>query len=216
MVNYLMTLGWAPKGEREIVPWSEIESNFRLEDVTHSPAFFDIKKLLAFNGEYIRAMPVEQFIVAVEPWLAGWRSTHPAARWNQDTFVAMAPLVQTRIALLAEAPAMIDFLFLPDPELDPAAVAKVLHAADAVAVLDATIEAFAMIRGDDWVADSIKAAFEAVAEARGVKTGKLQAPMRVSITGRTVGPPLNESLELLGREETLRRLKAGRTVAGAA
>ena len=59
MVNYLMTLGWAPKGDTEIVPWKQIEEEFRLEDVTHSPAFFDLKKLAAFNGEYIRALPVE-------------------------------------------------------------------------------------------------------------------------------------------------------------
>ena len=69
MVNYLMTLGWAPRGDTEIVPWTQIEAEFRLEDVTHSPAFFDLKKLAAFNGEYIRAMPVEEFVAACEPWL---------------------------------------------------------------------------------------------------------------------------------------------------
>ena len=57
MVNYLMTLGWAPKGDTEIVPWKQIEEEFRLEDVTHSPAYFDLKKLAAFNGEYIRTLP---------------------------------------------------------------------------------------------------------------------------------------------------------------
>ena len=69
MVNYLMTLGWAPKGDSEIVPWSQIESEFRLEDVTHSPAFFDIKKLTAFDKEYIKAMPVGEFVDACRPWL---------------------------------------------------------------------------------------------------------------------------------------------------
>ena len=69
MVNYLMTLGWAPKGETEIVPWSVIEDEFRLEDVTHSPAFFDLKKLAAFNGDYIRALPLEEFVAACEPWI---------------------------------------------------------------------------------------------------------------------------------------------------
>ena len=69
MVNYLMTLGWAPKGDTEIVPWKQIEEEFRLEDVTHSPAFFDLKKLAAFNGEYIRMLPVEEFVAACEPWL---------------------------------------------------------------------------------------------------------------------------------------------------
>ena len=84
MVNYLMTLGWAPKGDTEIVPWSQIEDEFRLEDVTHSPAFFDLKKLAAFNGEYIRALPrrgVRRRVRAVDP-----RPTRTA-----PAFAAIAP-----------------------------------------------------------------------------------------------------------------------------
>ncbi len=213
MVNYLMTLGWAPKGDTEIVPWATIEQNFRLEDVTHSPAFFDLKKLAAFNGEYIRALPVDDFVNAIEPWLAIWREAHPEAVWNQDVLVAMAPLVQTRIVTLAEAPGMIDFLFLADPVMDEASVTKVLRSADADLVLVSTIESFA---AGEWVAESIKTAFERVAEAHGLKLGKAQAPVRVAVTGRTVGPPLFESLELLGRDEVLRRLHVGRTLTGGA
>ncbi|MEY2627971.1 MAG: glutamyl-tRNA synthetase, partial [Actinomycetota bacterium] len=70
MINYLMTLGWAPQGDTEIVPWQRIVDEFRLEDVNHSPAFFDIQKLLAFNGEYIRKMTVEQFVDACQPVLS--------------------------------------------------------------------------------------------------------------------------------------------------
>ena len=80
MVNYLMTLGWAPWGDTEIVPWSRIEDEFRLEDVTHSPAYFDLTKLRAFNGEYIRAMPVEDFVAASEPWLV--------PQWDRDVYRA--------------------------------------------------------------------------------------------------------------------------------
>ena len=69
MRNYLMTLGWAPSGDSEIVPWQRIVAEFRLEDVVPSPAFFDIKKLTAFNGEYIRAMSIASFIEACQPWL---------------------------------------------------------------------------------------------------------------------------------------------------
>ena len=109
MVNYLMTLGWAPKGDTEIVPWSQIEDEFRLEDVTHSPAFFDLKKLTAFNGEYIRALPrrrVHRGLRAVAP-----RRTTTAAR-----FAAHRPARCRRGSVtLAEAPAMVDFLFMDDP-----------------------------------------------------------------------------------------------------
>ena len=69
MVNYLMTLGWAPAGDTEIMPWSRIEAEFRLEDVNHAPAFFDLKKLSAFNGEYIRMLPLDEFIEACDEWL---------------------------------------------------------------------------------------------------------------------------------------------------
>jgi len=211
MINYLMTLGWAPKGDTEIVPWSEIEATFRLEDVTHSPAFFDIKKLRAFNGEYIRAMHVDAFVEAVEPWLARWREDHPTATWNQDVFVRMAPLVKERVSLLAEAPDYVDFMMLPEPQLDDAAVEKVLRSADASKILDDTIAAFGSVA---WTATATKESFEEVAARHDMKVGKAQAPVRVSITGRTIGPPLFESIELMGRDEVLRRLRAGRELAG--
>ena len=77
MRNYLMLLGWSPTGDDEIVPWSRIVDEFRLDDVVPSPAFFDVKKLTAFNGEYIRMLSVDEFVAAAEPWVAGLA---PAAR----------------------------------------------------------------------------------------------------------------------------------------
>ncbi len=205
MVSYLMTLGWSPRGGEEIVPWEVMEAEFRLEDVNHSPAMFDVKKLGAFNGEHIRRLGLEEFVAACEPWLAQWREAHPRAVWDQRVFVAMAPHVQLRATTLAEAPGVVDFLFLPEPELDEASVAKALAVESAPAVLADSIEAFAACA---WTAEDIKAAFEEVAERYGLKPGKAQAPVRVAVTGRTVGPPLMESLELLGRERTLERLRA--------
>jgi glutamyl-tRNA synthetase len=87
MINYLMTLGWAPSGDTEIVPWEAIEAEFRLEDVTHAPAFFDLKKLAAFNGEYIRMRPLEQFIAECDPWLP--------ADWDRALFARIAEHVQS-------------------------------------------------------------------------------------------------------------------------
>ncbi len=204
MVNYLMTLGWAPKGDTEIVAWAQIERDFRLEDVTHSPAFFDIKKLTAFNGEYIRQMPVAEFVAACRPFLTGPAAPWTPERFDAGVFEAIAPLVQTRIGTLAEAPAMVDFLFLSDPVIDDAAQAKVMRASGAGEVLDGAATAFAAL--DGWNADALKAALELTGEAHGLKLGKAQAPVRVAVTGRTVGPPLFEALELLGRDETLRRI----------
>ena len=204
MINYLMTLGWAPHGDTEIVPWSRIVDEFRLEDVNHSPAFFDIQKLLAFNGEYIRKMPIAAFINACQPVLAGASTPWPAGAFDDAKFRAMAELVQTRVQVLSEVPAMVDFLFLDTPVIDEAAWAKATKDEWASGVLADTVNAFESI--SEWQADKLKAVLEAITESRGLKLGKTQAPIRVAITGRTVGPPLFESLEVLGRESTLRRL----------
>ena len=203
MVNYLMTLGWAPQGETEIVPWSQIQEQFRLEDVNHSPAFFDLKKLAAFNGEYIRAMPIDEFITACQPWLHG-----DAVPWSTDSFDpavfrALAELVQTRIVTLGEVPSLVDFMFLPDAPFDQSSWDKTFATAESSAMLRSARDAFATA---DWQADVLKTATENCGVALGLKLGKAQAPVRVAVTGRTVGPPLFEALELLGRDVVLRRL----------
>jgi glutamyl-tRNA synthetase len=220
MRNYLMLLGWAPSGDREIVPWSVIEDEFRLEEVNPSPAFFDEKKLRAFNGEYIRALSVHEFIAACQPWLSG-TGTIPAPPWRQEdfdplAFAAVAPLAQTRIAVLSEIVPNVDFLFLPEPAVDEASWAKAMKqtpraegpsggGTGAGDLLDAAVEAFAGLA--DWTAEALKTALEEVGAQRGLKLGKAQAPVRVAATGRTVGLPLFESLEVLGRERTLARLR---------
>ncbi|KAB1914360.1 glutamate--tRNA ligase [Micromonospora sp. AMSO31t] len=211
MRNYLMLLGWAPSGDREIVPWSVIEEEFRLAEVNPSPAFFDEKKLRAFNGDYIRALPVEEFIASCQPWLTGTDTIAPPpwqpAEFDSAAFAAVAPLAQTRIAVLSEIVPNVDFLFLADPLIDEGAWAKAMKegAAD---LLDAAIAAFEAL--ESWDAESLKSTLEAVGAERGLKLGKAQAPVRVAVTGRTVGLPLFESLEVLGRDRTLTRLRAAR------
>jgi glutamyl-tRNA synthetase len=204
MVNYLMTLGWTPKGE-EIQPWAGIEADFLLEDVNHSPAFFDLKKLAAFNGEYIRMLTAEQFMEACRPWLLAG-TAFPAEQFDEATFLAMAPHIQPRCVTLAEAPGVVDFLFLAEPVIDEAAWEKTFGAAEAAAVLHDSVVAYHALA--EWTAEALKAALEVIGEGHGLKLGKTQAPVRVAVTGRTVGPPLFEALEALGRHETLRRLRA--------
>lgn len=205
MVNYLMTLGWAPQGDEEIVPWSRIEAEFRLEDVNHSPAFFDLKKLAAFNGEYIRAMSLDRFISACEPFLTEDVPWAPD-QFDAEIFRAIAPLAQTRMVTMNEIVALVDFLFLAEPIIDEAAWSKTFGGEEAVAMLDDAIVAFGETA--DWNADALKTALEAAGTARGLKLGKAQAPVRVAVTGRTVGPPLFEALELLGRDKTMARMRA--------
>ena len=205
MVNYLMTLGWAPIGDTEIVPWEQIVQEFSLESVNHSPAFFDIKKLQAFNGEYIRKMSLSDFVDAANNILTSDAATWPAERYKPEVFAAMAPLVQTRVAVMAEVVDMVDFLFMAEPPIDDAAFTKAFSADFAIPTLTQIATAFETI---EWNAESIKQAVEAVGTEHEVKLGKLQGPLRIAITGRTVGPPLFEPIELLGRDESLRRIRA--------
>ncbi|MEV6632105.1 glutamate--tRNA ligase [Actinoplanes sp. NPDC051470] len=211
MRNYLMLLGWAPSGDREIVPWSEIEAEYRIDEISHAPAFFDVKKLRAFNGDYIRALTASEFASVCAPWLNG-TDTIPAPPWapasfDISVFMAVAPLAQTRIAVLSEIVEYVDFFFLDEPTIDEASWAKAMKdgAAD---ILDATAAAFSEL--PEWSAEPLKEALEAVGVARGLKLGKTQAPVRVAITGRSVGLPLFESLEVLGRDRTLARIAAAR------
>jgi glutamyl-tRNA synthetase len=203
MVNYLMTLGWAPEGDSEIVPFERIVEQFSLAAVNHSPAFFDIKKLHAFNGEYIRALSAEQFVAACEPWLRAPLAPWPDNAFDRVRFLAIAPHVQTRVALLSEVPAMVDFLFLDVPVMDEAAFDKVFAVEWAGPTLRDIRE---RIAATEWTADALKKVVEDVGAHYDVKLGKLQAPLRVAVTGRTVGPPLFESMEILGAPTVLARI----------
>jgi glutamyl-tRNA synthetase len=194
--NYLAVLGWGPRDGVEIRPMSEIVDTFDLADVVSSSAFFDNQKLDHFNGEYIRALAPEEFTARVTPWLGETVAASPA--WTR-----MAPLVQERVVTLAEAKPMVDFLF-DAPVIDEAAWEKAMvKGPNAGDLLQA---ARAEYLECTWDAATLHDVTLAVGEGLGMKLGKAQAPIRVAVTGRTVGPPLFESLEVLGRDETLARL----------
>ncbi len=218
--NYLALLGWSPPGGAEKVPVGVLVDNFALEDVNHSPAFFDVKKLSHMNGEYIRDLSVDEFVDRVRPWVdpvtrraaGGWVPESvgpppwPPERFDAAVFLRLAPLVQERVATLAEVPGLVDFVFLRDPVMDAASWEKAIGSdPGAAALLDAAFRAYEEVR---WSADALREATVTVGEQAGRKLAKAQAPIRVAVTGRTVGPPLFESLEVLGREEVLRRLMA--------
>jgi len=213
--NYLALLGWSPSGDREKVDVGTLVEEFALEDVHHAAAFFDVKKLTHLNGEYIRELSPDSFVVAALPWLrprseeTDWAPSDleipwPPERFDEGRFAAIAPAVQSRVSVLSEIPTMVDFLFLEDPVLDEASWAKVAAQPMAVEILEGAQAAY---EGVAWTSQDIGTVTRELAEAfGGQKRG--QAPIRVAVTGRSVGPPLFESLELLGRGEVLRRLRA--------
>ncbi len=212
-VNYLGLLGWGPPGGEEMFDRSQMLSWFRLEDVNHAPAFFDVAKLTHLNGEYIRALPIDDFVEACTPWLTGAAAPWPDERFDPATFRSIAPLVQERVATLGEVPAMIDFFFLEEPPIDEVAFDKAV-VEDRVGrdIVARAIEAYAAL--PSWDRDALYDATARLGESVGRKLGKAQAPIRISVTGRRVGPPLFESLSLLGRERTLARLVAALERAG--
>ena len=205
MKNYLMTLGWAPTGDTEIVPFEKITAEFDLSSVNHSPAFFDIVKLQSFNADYIRAMPVDKFVRACEPWLLGEKAPWSAANYDAKVFAEIASLIQTRVQLLQEVPSMVDFLFCDLPTIDDAAFTKAFAPEWASATLIEIRDAF---KTCEFTPDALKAVVEEVGEKHTLKLGKLQAPLRVAVTGRSVGPPLFEPISILGRDATLKRIDA--------
>jgi glutamyl-tRNA synthetase len=204
MLNFLALLGWGPPSGREQLPVDEMVAEFRLEDVNPSSAFFDTAKLRAFNGDAIRALPVEEFLQRAAPWLADQADDQRVQR--------LAPLVQERVTVLSEAPDFLRFLRFADDavEIDEAAWAKAMID-PAPSALDRGAE---RLSEAEWTAEGIRGALDAVAEDVGAGKRKVHAAVRVAVTGRTIGLPLFESLEVLGRESTLARLQASRARLG--
>jgi glutamyl-tRNA synthetase len=128
----------------------------------------------------------------------------PADRFDPAVFDALAPLAQTRVAVLAEITAMVDFAFLDEPVFDEASWAKAMRE-PADGILAAAAAEFSAA---PWAPAELRARLEQIGAGFGLSLGKTQAPVRVAVTGRTVGLPLFESLQVLGQPRTLRRLRA--------
>ncbi|GAB3656983.1 glutamate--tRNA ligase [Streptomyces sparsus] len=204
LLNYLSLLGWSIAEDRDIFTLDEMVAAFEIDAVNANPARFDLKKCEAINAVHLREMPVADFVAACEPWL-----TAPHAPWRPEAFdraafEELAPLAQTRLTVLSEITANVDFLFLDEPATDEASWAKAMKPG----AEDLLRTARAGLAEAEWNAEKLKAAVLAAGEAHGLKLGKAQAPVRVAVTGRTVGLPLFESLEVLGRDRTLSRIDA--------
>lgn len=199
MVNFLALLGWGPGDDREFLTVEEMTADFRLDDVNSSPAFFDEKKLLHFNQHYIAGLPVDEFVERSRPF---------SAAVDAPEFRAIAPLVQERVKTLAEVPGMVAFLFTDTAEFDAKDWDKrVVRHPDASAILDESASAF---ESCEWTSETLHETVAKIGERHDQGLGKAQFPIRVAVMGKAVGPPLFESLVVLGRERTVERLRAAR------
>lgn len=206
--NYLALLGWSPGENRESFTMAEMAAEFDLARVNRNPAQFDVRKLEAINGDKIRALAPADFAARITPFLAGaGLVATPPTTADAELIAASAPLIQERIATLADAVPMLGFLFVDEAEfsIDPQDAARVLTP-DAEPVLAAAEEALAGLM--PWTWEAIKSALEtALVAGLGLKPrAAFGGALRVAVTGRRVGPPLFESIELLGRDRALARL----------
>jgi len=197
LMNFLALLGWSYDDKTTVMSRDELIERFSLERVQPSPATFDYQKLDWLNGVYLRALSEDEFVHELLLWLG-----EHGYDWDAQRVRATAPLVQVKLEHLGDYPAYAGFFFHevePDPSLlDGAVVARALERLEAL---------------DEWTAPTIEVALRRLADDLGLKPAKAFQPIRVAVTGSKVSPGLFESLELLGREDSLRRLRAA---AGAA
>ena len=195
MLNFLALLGWAPDGETTLMERDELVARFSLERVTPSPSQFDYQKLDWMNGVYLRELPPAEFAHRLLLWLG-----ENGFDWDAELVTRTAPLVQEKIAKLDEFPGFARFFF---HDVDPAAA----DLDGGAPMLTAAEEALSTLEPFD--APAIEAALRKAAERLELKPRQAFQPIRVAVTGSKVSPGLFESIELLGRETTLSRLRAG-------
>lgn len=205
LLNYLALLGWAIADDRDLFSLDEMVAAFDVVDVNSNPARFDQKKADAINAEHIRMLDAADFTTRLRDYFDA-HGHHIGL--DEAGFAAAAELVQTRIVVLGDAWDLLKFLNDDEYAIDPRAAAKELGP-DGIAVLNAALAALDGVA--DWTAEPIEAALKgALIEGLALKPRKAFGPIRVAATGTTVSPPLFESLELLGRDRSLRRLQAAR------
>jgi glutamyl-tRNA synthetase len=215
LLNYLALLGWSIGDDREVFTLDEMAAAFDITRVNPNPARFDPKKAEAINGIWLRRLPTDELAARMVPYLQAAGLLPPAPSDEQLAVLrAATPLVQERMAVLAESVGMLGFLF---------ADGAVLSADDDDVVSIQTPEAKAALAAarnvladlGEWTTDSIEPALRgSLVDGLGLKPKHAFGPVRVAVTGRRVSPPLFESLALLGRERTLSRLDTALALAG--
>jgi glutamyl-tRNA synthetase len=208
LLNYLALLGWAIAPDRDVFTLEEMVTAFDIQDVNPNPARFDLKKAAAINADHMRMIPIEDMTERVIPFLQrDGVVSDPVTDDERGLLDRAMPLVHERMNTLAEAPALLAFLFADEESFtrDEADMAKVLDD-DGRAVVRAARDALAALQA--WETPAIEEALRtALVEELGLKPRNAFGPVRVAVTGSRISPPLFESLELLGRERSLGRLE---------
>ncbi|HLS26860.1 MAG TPA: glutamate--tRNA ligase family protein, partial [Beutenbergiaceae bacterium] len=212
LLNYLALLGWAIAPDRDIFTREELIAAFDIADVNPNPARFDLKKAEAINAAHVRLLEQDDLAARIVPYLheaelvsaSTWAELTAA---EQGLLTEAVPLIQERMVLLGEAVGMLGFFFRTHSDLQREEDAVKALRPEAAEVLDTAIEL--LDRTEDFAADHLQQVLrDAIVEGMGIKPRFAFAPLRVAISGRRVSPPLFESMEILGKEETMARLRA--------
>jgi glutamyl-tRNA synthetase len=209
MNNYVALLGWNVGDDETIVPLDEMVRRFDLSTVSKNPAVFDHKKLEWVNGTYIREMTDEEFMELVLPLVADDLGRELSDE-DRVRFAKLVPLVKERTKLLAEVAGQARFLFVDIDEYDDKSWQKVMAVDEGPVALDGAIAVLEPL--DHWTTETIDVALRSMLETTELSARKGFQPVRVAISGSTVSPPLFESLEILGKPETLHRLHSARNL----
>jgi glutamyl-tRNA synthetase len=201
LINYLALCGWSPGTDEEIFSLPELVERFEIERVSPTGAIFDHAKLDWFNGLYIRKLAPADLARRMRPFLGA-----KAEGVSDEELTAIAALLQDRLRTLGEGPELADFFLTDRLDYDPALLvqrgtthAQTVEALNRAADLATSIEPFA--------ADAMEAPYRELAETLGLKVGQFFMSIRVAVTGRTATPPLFQTMEVLGRERSVRRLR---------
>jgi len=203
MINFLSLLGWSLDDKTEIMTCKEIIKNFTIERVSKTAAVFNLAKLEWMNGVYIRNLSPQEFGDRCIPFV---RNALPDEVIDEGYMQRIAPLVQERARVLSEVPALVDFFFSDKLNYDSALLCGKLSKGQATEILARTLQALEGI--SEWRAGDMEAGVRPLAEGLGLKAGPFFGVLRVAITGRTASPPLFETMEVLGRDRCMARLKA--------
>ena len=206
LVNYLALLGWSSEDENEIFSPDELTRAFDLRRIGTNPAIFDPEKLLWLNGVHIRRLSPDELADHLVPFLERDLAPEVPRPIDRDLVRRLVPLIQERIKLLTEAAPLVEPFFVEELSYDPALL--VPKGLDRELTRRALAEALGRLSAlPDFDAATLETAMRALAEELGLKAGTLFMSIRVAVTGRTVTPPLFESMAILGRERVLRRLE---------
>jgi len=206
MFNFLALIGWSLDDKSEIIPRQALIDNFSLERIGKTGAIFNREKLDWMNGVYIRALSPEEFFEAAQPYLMTDIAAGEALIGNEDYVREILPLVQERAKTLLEVVELTRFFFVDELDYDARMLIGKMDRDATVKALEAAQERLKPLKTFD--ADSLEGVLRPLAPELGLKTGQLFGVLRVAVTGQTAAPPLFETMAVLGRERSLKRIAA--------